>query len=61
MTRLRIILITFLSLSAFAANSLITRYALEQTAIDEASFIMLRVVSGALFLWLFLAIKKNKT
>jgi len=60
MTRLRIILITFLSLSAFAANSLITRYALEQTAIDEASFIMLRVVSGALFLWLFLAIKKDK-
>lgn len=60
MTPLRIIIITFLSLSAFAANSLITRYALEQTAIDEASFIMLRVVSGALFLWLFLAIKKDK-
>lgn len=60
MTRLRIILITLLSLSAFAANSLITRFALEETAIDEASFIMLRVVSGALFLWLFLAIKKDK-
>ncbi|PKH85889.1 DMT family transporter [Colwellia sp. Bg11-28] len=60
MTRLRIILITLLSLSAFAANSLITRFALEKTAIDEASFIMLRVVSGALFLWLFLAIKKDK-
>ena len=60
MTRLRIILITFLSLSAFAANSLITRYALEQTAIDEASFIMLRVVSGALFLGLFLTLKKDK-
>ena len=60
MSRLRIILITFLSLSAFAANSLITRFALEKTTIDEASFIMLRVVSGALFLWLFLAIKKDK-
>ncbi len=60
MTQLRIILITLLSLSAFAANSLITRFALEETAIDEASFIMLRVVSGALFLWLFLAIKKDK-
>lgn len=60
MTRLRIIIITFLSLSAFAANSLITRYALEQTAIDEASFIMLRVVSGALFLGLYLTIKKDK-
>ncbi|KGJ94526.1 DMT family transporter [Colwellia psychrerythraea] len=60
MTRLRIIIITFLSLSAFAANSLITRYALEQTTIDEASFIMLRVVSGALFLGIYLTIKKDK-
>ena len=59
MTRLHIILITLLSLSAFAANSLITRFALEKTAIDEASFIMLRVVSGALFLWLYLTFKKN--
>lgn len=59
MTQLRIILITLLSLLAFAANSLITRFALEKTAIDETSFIMLRVVSGALFLWLFLCFKKN--
>jgi len=59
MTRLRIILITLLSLLAFAANSLITRFALEETSIDEASFIMLRVVSGALFLWLFLRVKKH--
>ena len=59
MTRLRIILITFLSLVAFAANSLITRFALEETAIDGTSFIMLRVVSGALFLWLYLRFKKE--
>lgn len=59
MTRLKITLITLLSLLAFAANSLITRFALEKTAIDEASFILLRVVSGALFLWLYLIIKKN--
>ncbi len=59
MTRLRIILITLLSLLAFAANSLITRFALEETSIDEASFILLRVVSGALFLWLYLTFKKN--
>ena len=59
MTRLRIILITLLSLSAFAANSLITRFALEKTAIDEASFTMLRILSGALFLWLYLTFKKN--
>lgn len=59
MTQVRIILITMLSLLAFAANSLITRFALEKTTIDEASFIMLRIVSGALFLWLYLAFKKN--
>lgn len=59
MSQLRIILITLLSLLAFAANSLITRFALQETSIDEASFIMLRVVSGALFLWLYLSFKKN--
>lgn len=59
MTQLRIIIITTLSLLAFAANSLITRFALEDTSIDEASFIMLRVVSGALFLWLYSAFKKD--
>jgi drug/metabolite transporter (DMT)-like permease len=59
MTQLRIILITVLALLAFAANSLITRFALQETSIDEASFIMLRVVSGALFLWLYLSFKKN--
>ncbi|MFQ3276807.1 MAG: drug/metabolite transporter (DMT)-like permease [Colwellia sp.] len=59
MTRLRIILITLLSLLAFAANSLITRFALQETSIDETSFIMLRIVSGALFLWLYLRYNKN--
>jgi drug/metabolite transporter (DMT)-like permease len=59
MTRLRIILITLLSLLAFAANSVITRFALQETSIDETSFIMLRVVSGAIFLWLYLSFKKN--
>lgn len=60
MTQLRLIIITLLSLLAFAANSLITRFALEETTIDEASFIMLRVVSGALFLWLYSSFKNEK-
>jgi drug/metabolite transporter (DMT)-like permease len=59
MTQLRIIIITLLSLFAFAANSLITRFALEKTTIDEASFIIVRVVSGALFLWLYLLCRRN--
>ncbi|MEI6894870.1 MAG: DMT family transporter [Colwellia sp.] len=58
MTQLRIIIITLLSLLAFAANSIITRAALETTTIDEASFTLLRVLSGALFLALYLAYKK---
>jgi len=58
MTQLRIIIITLLSLLAFAGNSLITRFALEETNIDEASFIMIRIVSGATFLWLYLSVKK---
>ncbi|MBU2871102.1 DMT family transporter [Colwellia sp. E2M01] len=61
MTQLRIVLITVLSLIAFAANSLIARYALDQTNIDEASFSLIRIVSGALFLWLYLIIKKDNS
>ncbi len=55
----RLIFITALSLLAFAANSIITRVALEQTAIDEASFITIRIVSGAICLWLFLSLKNH--
>ncbi len=39
-------------MTAFAANSLLCRAALRDTAIDPASFTMLRIVSGALTLWL---------
>jgi drug/metabolite transporter (DMT)-like permease len=58
MGKFKLILITALSLIAFAANSVITRLALEQTIIDEASFILLRIGSGAAFLFLFLVFKK---
>lgn len=37
---------------AFAANSLLCRAALKQTAIDSASFTFLRIASGAIVLWL---------
>ncbi|GAA0813508.1 DMT family transporter [Colwellia asteriadis] len=56
----RLIFLTLLSLLAFAANSVITRLALEQTAIDEASFIALRIGSGAIFLALFILFTKHK-
>jgi drug/metabolite transporter (DMT)-like permease len=61
MSNKRLIFITILSLLAFAANSVITRLALIQTDIDAASFVMLRIISGAGILWLFLVLKnKNK-
>lgn len=41
-------------MSAFAANSLLCRLALKETAIDAASFAALRILSGALILWLMM-------
>src|SRR5262249_25983540 len=37
---------------AFASNSLLCRLALKQTAIDPATFTLVRVFSGAIALWL---------
>lgn len=39
-------------MTAFAGNSLLCRLALKHTAIDAASFTAIRLVSGALALWL---------
>jgi drug/metabolite transporter (DMT)-like permease len=41
-------------LLAFAANSILCRMALRQTHIDPASFTSLRLISGAVTLWLLL-------
>lgn len=59
MASFRIIICTFLALLAFAANSIITRAALENTNIDETSFILLRIVAGAVFLALYVVLKKQ--
>lgn len=48
----RIIALTSLAMIAFAGNSLLCRVALQHTAIDAASFTTIRLVSGALVLWL---------
>ena len=54
MTPLRILAATALAMLAFAANSLLCRLALRDTAIDPASFTTIRLVSGALVLWMLL-------
>ncbi|MBX8617332.1 EamA family transporter [Pseudomonas syringae pv. maculicola str. ES4326] len=42
---------------AFAANSLLCRLALRHTEIDPTSFTLIRLVSGAVMLWVIVAIK----
>ena len=51
MPPLRILLLTAMSMAAFAGNSLLCRLALKETGIDAASFTAIRLVSGALVLW----------
>lgn len=50
----RILALTALAMIAFAANSLLCRMALRDTGIDPASFTLIRMLSGALALWLIL-------
>ena len=52
MSTARTLVLTTLALAAFAGNSLLCRLALRHTAIDAASFTTIRLVSGALVLWL---------
>ncbi len=52
MTTIRLVIYTVLALLAFAGNSLLCRAALQHTPIDAASFTTIRMVSGALTLWL---------
>ena len=52
MSSLRVIALTALAMNAFAGNSLLCRLALKHTAIDAASFTTIRLLSGAVMLWL---------
>ncbi len=44
--------LTLLAMTAFAANSVLCRIALRHTAIDPASFTAVRLMSGAIMLWI---------
>ncbi|PKO84342.1 MAG: EamA family transporter [Betaproteobacteria bacterium HGW-Betaproteobacteria-11] len=56
---LRTVLLTALTMLAFAGNSLLCRLALKDTAIDAASFTTVRLVSGALALWLLVRLRQG--
>lgn len=45
---------------AFAGNSLFCRMALKETGIDAASFTSVRLLSGALMLWLLMRLRRQK-
>jgi len=49
--------LTLLAMIAFAGNSLLCRLALKDTGIDAASFTSIRIVSGALALWLIVRLR----
>ena len=55
----RIIALTTLTMIAFAGNSLLCRAALRQTAIDAASFTTIRLISGAMMLWLIVRMSRG--
>ena len=44
-------------MTAFAGNSLLCRLALKDTSIDAASFTSIRIISGALVLWLIVRMR----
>jgi len=56
----RTLLLTALAMLAFAGNSLLCRLALKTTQIDAVSFTGVRLLSGALTLWLLLKLR-NRT
>jgi len=53
----RVFILTLLAMLAFAGNSLLCRVALKHTTIDPASFTSIRIVSGALMLWLIVRLR----
>ena len=46
---------------AFASNSILCRLALRQTSIDPATFTLVRILSGAIALWLVMQMRREKS
>lgn len=55
----RVFILTLMAMTAFAGNSLLCRSALQQTGIDAASFTFVRIISGAITLWLIVHLRKS--
>ena len=61
MSRAQVLFLTTLAMLAFAGNSLLCRLALKHTAIDPASFTAIRIIAGALTLWLVVRIHTSSS
>ncbi len=59
MSFIRIVALTSLAMIAFAGNSLLCRVALKHTSIDAASFTTIRLISGAVMLWLIVRMSRG--
>jgi drug/metabolite transporter (DMT)-like permease len=59
MSRSRVLTLTALAMLAFAGNSLLCRLALADTTIDAGSFTSVRIISGALTLWLIVQLRSG--
>ena len=55
----RVFVLTALAMIAFAGNSLLCRQALKHTAIDAATFTLVRILSGAICLWVIAQVRKG--
>ena len=58
--RLRLIALVSLAMFAFAGNSMLYWLALKHTSIDAASFTKVRLLSGALMLWLVVRFRSGR-
>ena len=56
----RTIVLTALAMLAFAGNSLLCRLALKESSIDPATFTSIRLVAGALTLWLIVSLRSGR-
>ena len=61
MSSVRILLLTLFAMIAFASNSLLCRAALRDTNIDAASFTSVRILSGAVALWLIMMLRPSSS
>jgi drug/metabolite transporter (DMT)-like permease len=61
MTTIRVCILTALAMIAFAGNSLLCRQALKHTTIDAATFTLVRVLSGAICLWLIVQVRRGRS